>query len=48
LRRRGRTPRDLVDGWIAAFCLFHGHALLHNDRDFDHYETVLGLRVIRA
>ena len=46
LRTRGRTPRDTIDGWIATFCLLHGHALLHNDRDFDHYEEVLGLRVI--
>jgi predicted nucleic acid-binding protein len=46
LRARGRTVRGTVDNWIATFCLMSGHHLLHNDRDFDHYEEVLGLRVI--
>jgi len=46
LRARGRTVRATIDGWIATFCLLHGHALLHNDRDFDHFEEVLGLDVI--
>jgi hypothetical protein len=46
LRARGRTVRGTVDNWIATFCLMNGHQLLHNDRDFDHYENVLGLRVI--
>lgn len=46
LRARGRTVRGTIDNWIATFCLMHGHQLLHNDRDFDPYEEVLGLRVI--
>lgn len=46
LRRRGRTVRTTVDTLIATFCLLNGHALLHNDRDFDHFEEVLGLEVV--
>lgn len=46
LRARGRTVRATIDGLIATFCLLNGHALLHNDRDFDHFEQVLGLQVI--
>lgn len=46
LRTEGRTVRGTIDNWIATFCLVTGHELLHNDRDFDHYEEVLGLRVI--
>ena len=46
LRARGRTLRTTIDNLIATFCLLHGHSLLHNDRDFDHFEEVLDLRVI--
>lgn len=46
LRAQGRTVRKTVDCLIATFCLMNGHALLHNDRDFDSFEEVLGLRVI--
>jgi predicted nucleic acid-binding protein len=46
LRARGRTVRKTVDCLIATFCLAHGHALLHNDRDFDPFEEILDLRVI--
>jgi hypothetical protein len=46
LRRRGRTPRTTIDGLIATFCLVNGHELLHNDRDYDSYEDLLGLRVV--
>lgn len=46
LRARGRTPRTTIDGLIAAFCLVNGHELLHNDRDYDDYEQLLGLRVV--
>jgi predicted nucleic acid-binding protein len=30
---------------IATFCLEHGHALLHDDRDFDPFADHLGMRV---
>ena len=46
LRAEGRTLRKTVDCLIATFCLTGGHALLHNDRGFDPFEEILGLRVI--
>jgi predicted nucleic acid-binding protein len=46
LRQHGRTVRKTIDCLIATFCLHHGHSLLHRDRDFDHFEQVLGLTVI--
>jgi len=48
LRQRGRTVRKTIDCLIATFCLLHGHSLLHRDRDFDHFEQILGLAVIHA
>lgn len=46
LRRQGHTVRKTIDCLIATFCLRQGHSLLHRDRDFDHFEQVLGLNVI--
>ena len=46
LRAAGRTIRRTMDSLIATFCLQNGHSLLHNDRDFDAFEDVLGLVVI--
>ncbi len=46
LRQRGFTIRKTIDCWIATFCLLSGHKLLHRDRDFDMFETVLGLQVV--
>ena len=46
LRVQGRTIRTTIDGWIATFCMLSGHSLLHNDRDFDRFEEVLGLSVV--
>ena len=46
LRRQGHTVRKTIDCLIATFCLWQGHSLLHRDRDFDHFEQVLGLNVI--
>jgi predicted nucleic acid-binding protein len=46
LRAQGRTVRKTAACLIATFCLAYGHALLHNDRDFDPFEEHLGLRVI--
>jgi len=46
LRRRGKTVRKTLDCLIATFCLTNGHALLHCDSDFDHFEKHLGLRVV--
>ncbi|MBN9307125.1 MAG: VapC toxin family PIN domain ribonuclease [Devosia sp. 67-54] len=47
LRAIGITIRSSVDLIVATYCLMHGHSLLHNDRDFDHFERHLGLRVVR-
>lgn len=46
LRSCGHTVRKTIDCLIATFCLIHGHALLHRDRDFDVFEKYLGLKVI--
>ena len=46
LRAAGRTVRKTIDSLIATFCLLEGHALLHNDRDYDSFEDVLDLKVI--
>ena len=46
LRAAGRTVRKTIDSLIATFCLIEGHSLLHNDRDYDPFEDVFGLKVI--
>jgi predicted nucleic acid-binding protein len=46
IRAAGRTVRRTIDCLIATFCLIEGHALLHNDRDYDSFEELLGLSVI--
>lgn len=46
LRQRGYTVYKTIDCWIATFCLEGRHQLLHRDRDFDAFETLLGLQVI--
>ena len=48
LRSQGYTVRSTIDCLIASFCLHAGHELLHRDRDFDPFETALGLRVVHA
>ena len=48
LRARGITIRKTIDCIIATYCIRHGFALLHKDRDFDPFETHLGLLVVRA
>jgi predicted nucleic acid-binding protein len=46
LRAQGQTVRKTIDCLIATFCLIQGHTLLHNDRDFDPFEKILGMSVI--
>ena len=46
LRARGVTVRKTIDMIIGTFCLLGGHALLHDDRDFDPMVEHLGLRVV--
>jgi predicted nucleic acid-binding protein len=40
--------RKTIDCLIATFCLLGSHTLLHRDRDFDGFETILGMQVIHA
>jgi predicted nucleic acid-binding protein len=47
LRQAGRTVRKTVDVLIATYCIREGHSLLHRDRDFDAFEELLGLSVVR-
>lgn len=44
LRDLGVTVRKTVDIIIGTYCIEHGHALLHADRDFLPMERHLGLR----
>lgn len=46
LRARGVTVRKTIDALIATRCLTDDLMLLHNDRDFDAFETHFGLRVV--
>ncbi len=46
LRERGRTVHKTIDCLIATACIINGHSLLHRDRDFDHFEQLLGLSVV--
>jgi predicted nucleic acid-binding protein len=48
LRQRGVMVRKTIDCLIATFCLLGSHTLLHRDRDFDGFETILGMQVIHA
>ncbi len=47
LRQRGYTVRKTIDCWIATFCIREQHSLLHRDRDFDPFESEMGLTVVR-
>jgi predicted nucleic acid-binding protein len=48
LRAKGVTVRKTIDTVIATRCLLDGYELLHDDRDFDAFETHLGLLVVRC
>ena len=45
LRKDGITVRKTIDVMIATFCIANDFELLHNDRDFDHIQRKLRLRV---
>ncbi|MDE2147158.1 MAG: PIN domain-containing protein [Burkholderiales bacterium] len=47
LRALGFTVRSPVDVLVAAFCIEHDYALLHDDRDFTAFEARRGLRAWR-
>jgi hypothetical protein len=46
LRQHGYTIRKTVDCLVATLCLVQGHRLLHNDRDLEPFDIVLGLEVV--
>jgi predicted nucleic acid-binding protein len=46
LRSRGHTVRKTIGCLIATFCIREQHSLLHRDRDFDPFETLLELSVV--
>ena len=46
LRTRGVTDRKTIDMIIGTFCIAGGHALLHDDRDFDPMAAHLGLQTV--
>jgi predicted nucleic acid-binding protein len=46
LRTRGITVRRTIDMIIGIFCISGGHALLHDDRDFEPMVAHLGLRMV--
>ncbi|TDM08830.1 MAG: VapC toxin family PIN domain ribonuclease [Ideonella sp. MAG2] len=46
LRAKGVTVRGTIDVIIATRCLLDDLVLLHSDRDFDPFETHLGLRCV--
>jgi len=47
LRKKGITVRKTIDVLIATFCVENGYELIHNDKDFDQMEEILGLRIRR-
>jgi predicted nucleic acid-binding protein len=47
LRAAGITVRKTIDLLIGTFCIEHRYPLLHDDRDFDPMEHLLGLAVVR-
>jgi predicted nucleic acid-binding protein len=46
LRSKGVTIRKTIDVIIGTYCIVHGHALLHEDRDFEPMVHHLGLEVV--
>ena len=47
MRAKGFTVRRTIDLLIGTFCIEHGHRLLHDDRDYEPMESLLGLTVVR-
>ena len=46
LRTAGITVRKTIDLIIATFCVMHDHIILHDDRDFNAMQPILGLRTL--
>ena len=47
LRRNGITIRKTIDVIIATFCIENDYELIHNDKDFNPMEIILGLKIKR-
>lgn len=47
MRASGVTVRKTIDVIIGTFCIERGHWLLHDDRDYNAMENLLGLSVVR-
>ena len=47
LRKNGITIRKTADIIIGTFCIEYGFPLLHNDRDFESMEKLLGLQIYK-
>lgn len=46
-RKKGKTVRKTVDCIIAAICIEHKQALLHNDSDFDQIASCTTLKCLK-
>jgi len=46
LRKKGITVRKTIDLIIASFCIDKNLVLLHNDKDFEPFESELRLKVV--
>lgn len=46
LRTNGITIRKTIDAIIATYCIESNATLIHNDRDFDPFAQLLGLKVL--
>lgn len=47
LRRAGSSVRKTIDVLIGTFCIERNFTLLHDDRDFEQMERLLGLSIVR-
>lgn len=45
LRKNGVTIRKTIDVIIATFCIENDYELIHNDKDFNAMEEILGLKI---
>ncbi|WP_321413829.1 PIN domain nuclease [uncultured Desulfobacter sp.] len=46
MRRQGITVRKTIDVIIGTYCIENDLPLLHDDRDFNPMETILGLQAV--
>nr|WP_320191177.1 PIN domain nuclease [uncultured Desulfobacter sp.] len=46
MRRQGITVRKTIDVIIGTYCIENDLSLLHDDRDFNPMETILGLQAV--